>query len=113
MAILLNILISGIAVAIASYITPGSHIDGYITAIIVAVVLALVNSSIGFFLKVITLPINILTLWLMSLVINILMVLLVAKIIPWFTVDGFFSALVFAVVLALINMVIGWNTIRK
>ncbi|NUJ98084.1 phage holin family protein [Candidatus Gracilibacteria bacterium] len=113
MIMILNILISGIAIAIASYITPGAHIDGYITAIIVAVVLALVNSSIGFCLKLITFPINVLTLGLMSLIINILMVLLVAKIIPGFTIDSFFSAFIFAVILALINMVIVGNIVKK
>jgi uncharacterized membrane protein YvlD (DUF360 family) len=46
MRILLNILISGIAVAIAAYLTPGAQVDGYMTAVIVAVVLAIVNSTI-------------------------------------------------------------------
>ena len=40
MPIILNLLLSGLAVAIASYLTPGAHVDGYLTAIIVAVVLA-------------------------------------------------------------------------
>ena len=112
MAIILNLLISGLAVAIASYLTPWAHVDGYVTAIIVAVVLAIVNSTIGPILKFVTLPLNILTLGLISLVINILMVLLVAKIVPGFTLDGFFSALIFAVILALVNMVLG-NGIDK
>lgn len=106
MRILLNILISGIAVAIAAYLTPGAQVDGYMTAVIVAVVLAIVNSTIGPFLKVLTLPLNILTLGLVSLIINILMVLLVARLVPGFEISGFWIALVFAVVLALVNMVL-------
>jgi putative membrane protein len=104
---LLNILVSALAVAIAAYITPGASVDGYITAIIVAVVLAIVNSTIGVFLKVLTFPINILTLGLVSIVINVLMVLLVTKIVPGFHLDGFWIALVFAVILSLVNMVLG------
>lgn len=113
MAIILNILISGLAVALASYLTPGASVDGYMTAIIVAVVLAVVNSTIGPILKLLTFPLNILTLGLMSLVINVLMVLLVAKIIPGFTLDGFWSAFVFAIILALVNMILGGVLVEK
>ncbi|NRH20651.1 phage holin family protein [Candidatus Gracilibacteria bacterium] len=113
MNILLNLLISALAVVIAAYITPGVVVDGYLTAIIVAFVLAIVNSTIGPFLKVLTLPLNILTLGLFSLIINVLMVLLVAKIVPGFGVNGFFTAMIFAIVLALISMVFGGNLLMK
>ena len=111
MNILINLLISALAVAIAAYITPGASVDGYLTAIVVAVVLAIVNSTIGPLLKILTLPLNILTLGLVSLIINVLMVLLVAKIVPGFGLDGFWTALVFAVILALVNMVLGGGLI--
>ncbi len=106
MPIILNLLLSGLAVAIASYLTPGAHVDGYLTAIIVAVVLAIVNTIIVPILQLLTLPLNILTLGLFSLIINVLMVLLVARLVPGFVIDGFWVALVFAVVLALVNMVL-------
>ena len=107
MIILINLLLSGIAVGIASYLIPGVTVDGYMTAIIVAVVLAIVNSTIGPLLKLLTLPLNILTLGLMSLVINVLMVMLVANIVPGFQIGGFWTAAIFAVVLALVSMVLG------
>ncbi len=110
---LLNILISALAVAIAAYITPGASVDGYLTAIIVAVVLAVVNGTIGVVLKILTFPINIVTLGLISVVINVLMVLLVANIVPGFQVDGFWTALIFAVILALVGMVLGGGIISK
>jgi putative membrane protein len=106
MAILINILLSALAVAITAYLIPGVTIDGYMTAIVVAVVLAIVNSTIGPLLKIITLPLNILTLGMISLIINVLMVLLVARLVPGFSISGFWIALVFAVVLALVNMVL-------
>lgn len=110
---LITILVSALAVAIAAYITPGASVDGYLTAIIVAVILAIVNGTIGIFLKIITFPINILTLGLVSIIINVLMVLLVAKIVPGFRVDGFWVALIFAVILALVNMVLGGGSMRQ
>lgn len=106
MAILINILLSALAVAITAYLIPSVTIDGYMTAIVVAVVLAIVNSTIGPLLKIITLPLNILTLGMISLIINVLMVLLVARLVPGFSISGFWIALVFAVVLALVNMVL-------
>jgi putative membrane protein len=106
MPILINLLLSALAVGITAYLIPGVTVDGYLTAIIVAVVLALVNSTIGPFLKVLTLPLNILTLGAVSIVINVLMVLLVARLVPGFTITGFWIALIFAVVLALVNMVL-------
>lgn len=113
MNILLNILVSALAVAVAAYVTPGASVDGYLTAIIVAVVLAIINSTIGIFLKILTFPINILTLGLVSVIINVLMVLLVAKIVPGFHLDGFWTALIFAIILALVNMVLGGGGITR
>lgn len=62
MTVLLNLILSGIAVAIAAYLTPGVVIDGYFTAVIVAVVLAIVNVTITPVLQILTLPLNIITL---------------------------------------------------
>lgn len=62
MTLLVNLLLSAIAVAIASYLIPGATVDGYVTALIVAVVMAIVNSTVAPVLKILTLPLNILTL---------------------------------------------------
>jgi putative membrane protein len=93
MNLFLNLLLSGVAVAITSYLIPGSQVDGYLTAFIVAVVLAIVNTTVVPMLQVLTLPLNILTLGLFSLVINVLMVLLVAELVPGFEISGFWVAL--------------------
>jgi len=106
MAMILNLLISAIAIALAAYLIPGATVDSYMTAFIVAVVLAIVNMTIVPILLFLTLPLNILTLGLISLVINVLMVLLVAPIVPGFEISGFWIALIFAAVLSLINMVL-------
>lgn len=104
MTLLVNLLLSGVAVAVASYLIPGATVDSYLTAFIVAVVLAIVNTTIVPILNILTLPLNILTLGLVSLIINVLMVLLIARLVPGFGVSGFWVALIFAIVLALVNM---------
>ncbi len=107
MRFLLEILLTGLAVVLASYFVPGVHVNGYFTAIIVGVLLALANATIGFILRLLTFPINILSLGLMSFVITVLMVLLVDKFVVGFSTAGFISAMIFALVLSLIKMVFG------
>lgn len=106
MQILINLILSGIAVFVSSYILPGIKVDGFITALVVAIILAAVNFFIKPLVLLLTLPINILTLGLFSLVINALMVVLVAAIVPGFHVDGILWALVFSIVLSLISSAI-------
>ncbi|HEX6977090.1 MAG TPA: phage holin family protein [Patescibacteria group bacterium] len=104
--ILINLILSGVAVFISAYILPGIKVDGFVTALIVAVLLAVVNTFIKPLVSLLTLPINILSLGLFSLVINALMIMLVAAIVPGFKVDGILWALVFGIVLSLISSVI-------
>jgi putative membrane protein len=103
MNFLISLLLSAVAVFAAGYIVPGVQIDGFVTALIVAIVLGLVNATIGFFLKMLTAPLNWLTLGLVSLVINVLMVLLVDNFINGFSTNGFWAAAIFALVLAIIQ----------
>ncbi len=106
MQILINLILSGLAVFISAYVLPGVKVDGFITALVVAILLALVNTLIRPFVLLLTLPINILTLGLFSLVINALMVVLVAAIVPGFRVNGLLWAFIFSVVLSLVSSVI-------
>lgn len=102
-----RILLSALAVFVAAYLVPNVQIDSYRTAIVVAIVLALVNGVIWRVLKIITLPLNILTLWITSLIISVLMIMLVDNFVDWFATGGFISSAIFGLVLALINMVLG------
>lgn len=106
MQVLLNILLSGLAVFVSGRIIPGVMIDGFGTSVIVAIILAVVNAFIKPILFVLTLPINILTLGLFSLVINALMVLLVNAIVPGFEVNGLLAALLFSIVLSIVSTVL-------
>jgi putative membrane protein len=77
-----------------------------VPALIAALVIGLLNATLGLVLKILTFPITILTLGLFLLVINALMILLASHIVPGFHVVGWIPALVGAVVLALLGMVI-------
>ncbi len=107
MRFIIEILLTGFAVFIAAQIIPGVHVNGYFTAVLTGVLLAVVNATIGFLLRILTFPINILTLGLVSFVITVCMVLLVSRMLTGFKVDGFFTAAIFAFVLAILKMIFG------
>ena len=107
MRFIISLILSAFAVFAAGYIVPGVQIDSLTTALIVALVLGLVNATIGFLLKLVTAPLNWLTLGLVSLIINVLMVLLVDNFIAGFSTNGFWTAAIFALVLAIIQSFLG------
>ncbi len=97
-------LVATLAILIAAHIVPGVTIT-LLGALIAAIVLGALNLFIRPILLVLTLPINILTLGLFSLVVNAILVLLASYLVPGFAIAGFWTALLFAVVLAVINWV--------
>lgn len=103
MKFLTSLVLSAVAVFAAGYIVPGVQIDGFMTSLVVAIVLGLVNATIGFLLKLITAPLNWITLGLVSLIINVLMVMLVDNFVSGFSTNGFWAAAIFALVLAIIQ----------
>lgn len=107
MKLIIEILLMGVAVAVAAFLIPGVTVDGFWSAIIAGVLIALVNATIGTILRLFTFPVNILTLGLMSFIITVLMVLLVDSLMAGFNTSGFFSAMFFAIVLAIIKMIFG------
>jgi len=103
MSFLLQWLVSGVAIIITAYLLPGVALEGFLAALVTALVLGLVNAIIRPILILLTLPLNILTLGLFTLVINALLIMLAASIVPGFAVQGFWWALLFGVVLAIVN----------
>lgn len=103
MGLVINWLASAIVILIAAYILPGVHVENFWTALVVAVVLGILNMLVKPLLVVLTLPITVVTLGLFLLVINALLILLASQIVPGFTVDGFWWAVLFSIVLSLIN----------
>jgi putative membrane protein len=104
---ILRFLLSGLAVVVAGYLLPGVHVESFLYALLVAIVLSVVNVLVKPLLVIFTIPITILTLGLFLLVINALMIMLVDALIPGFKVDGFWWALAFSLILSLINGLFG------
>jgi len=101
MDILIRWLIAALAILTIAYVLPGVTVNGFFVAMVVAVVLGIVNSFIRPILLLLTLPINILTLGLLTFVINALMIMLAASIVPGFQVRSFWWALAFSLLLSL------------
>ena len=109
MRFLINIFLTAIIVIITTYLLPGVHIKDFLTAIIVAFILALLNGIIKPILVLLTIPITILTFGLFLLVINSLMILLADNLVSGFYVEGFWWALMFSLVMTFISYVLGVN----
>jgi putative membrane protein len=106
MALLIQWLLYAVALLIVSKIVPGFHVTGLGPALIASLVIGFLNATVGLVLKIITFPISVITFGLFLLVINGLMIILAAKLVPGFIVQGFGPAFWGAVVLALLGMVI-------
>ncbi|NVJ86124.1 MAG: phage holin family protein [Algoriphagus sp.] len=106
-SILIKIILGGIAVLIAEFFLSGVHIDGWLTGFLLAAVLILINMTIKPLMIIFTLPLTLLTLGLFLLVINALTIMIADYFIPGFVVDSFWWALLFAVVLSIINSLFG------
>ncbi len=101
MNFILRILLTALAVVILAKFLPGVEVEGYLTAIIVAIVLAILNLLVKPILVIFTLPVTILTLGLFLLVINAIIILLADAFVTGFGVSGFFIALLFSLLLSL------------
>jgi putative membrane protein len=108
MRMLLHWVISALAVWITSRLVPGFYVDGAAAALIAAVVIGLVNATIGLVLKIITFPITILTLGVFWIIINAVMLELASAVVPGFHIRSFGAAFWGAIVLALVNMLLKW-----
>ncbi|HVZ58614.1 MAG TPA: phage holin family protein [Patescibacteria group bacterium] len=103
MRVVTYLLINGFAVFIAAQVLSGVHVPNFLTAIIVAVVLGIVNTLLKPLLLILTFPITLVSFGLFAFVINAFLVLLVSHFVPGFTVDGFWWALIFSLVISVIS----------
>ncbi len=110
MKLLINLLASTLAVYISAYIVPGIHLD-FVTAGVTAIVLGALNMFVKPIIVFLTLPINILTIGLFTLVINTALVVVASYIVPGFVISSFLSAFLFSVVLSVVNSFM--NVLKK
>jgi len=105
--IIIKWLVLTASILIAAYIIPGVVIAGFWSALWVALLLGVINISLKPILIILTLPVNILTLGLFTFVINGLMILLATSVIKGFSVSSFWTAILFSIVLSIINYLLG------
>lgn len=103
MAIILNLMISTVAVLVATYLLPDVKVESLAVAFVVAIVLGVLNTFVKPVLKVLTLPITVLTLGLFLLVLNTVLVMLVDYVVPGFEIGTVLSAFLFSVIVSFVG----------
>jgi putative membrane protein len=104
--LLVHWFLSAIALLIVANVVPGFHVRGLGSALVAAAVIGLVNCTLGLILKIISLPLIILTFGLFLFVVNALMLEFASALVPGFVVNGFVPAFWGAIVLSLIHLVV-------
>jgi len=110
--LLVSWLLSAVALIIVAHIAPGFYVADFSSALVAALVIGLINATLGLALKIVTAPLILLTLGGFLLVVNALMLLLAASLVNGFVVRGFGAALIGGIVLAIVNLALRW-LIRK
>ena len=114
MKFILNILVSAVAVLFTAWLLPGVHVTDFVSALLVAVVLAFLNTVVKPILTILTIPITFFTFGFFLLVINAGMILLASRLIPEFQVSSFWWALLFSFILSIttgiLNAFVGNNS---
>ena len=104
---IIEILLIGVAVSVAAYFIPRVEVSGFGTAVLAGILIALANATIGSVLRLLTFPINFMTLGLVSFLITVLMVLLVDHYLQGFNISGFIATVKFAIALAILKAILG------
>jgi putative membrane protein len=108
MRLLLHWIVSALSLLLVAYIVPGIHVDGFGAALIAAALIGIINATLGLFLKVISLPIIVITFGLFWFVINALVLELASGLLSGFHVANFGAAFVGAIVLSLVSWILQW-----
>jgi putative membrane protein len=106
MNFLVRIIVTAMVAFALSYVLRGIHIDGFMTALVLAAVLAILNALLRPILIILTFPITILTFGLFLFVINACIILLAGKFVDGFRVDGFGWAVLFSLLLSLLTSIL-------
>ena len=106
MRFLVRLVLNGLAIIIAAWLLPGIHISSSLSALLAGVILGFVNAIVRPVLFFLTLPLTLLTLGLFIFVLNAICFALTAWLVPGFSVDGFFSALVGALLVSIVSWIL-------
>lgn len=94
------------AIIVSAYLLPGVAVLSFFAAFVTALVLGIINAFIKPILVILTLPLNVLTLGLFTFIINALLIMLTGIIVPGFEVANFWWALLFGLILSLVNFIL-------
>ncbi len=106
MKTLVKLLLTALAVIILGYLLPGISVTSFITALVVAVVIALLRLIVKPILVILTLPITIITFGIFLLFINAIIIMLAGYFVSGFVVDGIWWALIFSLLLSLFQSIL-------
>jgi putative membrane protein len=106
MGFLLKLLVSSLAVFFGAYILHGVYLDGFPTAILVAILMGFLNAFLKPILVILTIPITLITFGLFLLVINAVIIMLADYALSGFTVDTFFTAVLFSIIVSVITWIL-------
>lgn len=107
MDILINWMLRALVILATAYLIPGFRVDGFMGALVLVLILGLLNMLIKPILVLLTLPINILTLGLFTVVINAIILQLALKIVPGVSSSSFGTTLVASLVMGILSMAVG------
>jgi len=110
---LLHWIVNALVLLLVSHFVSGFNISGLGSALFAVVIIGIVNATLGLFLKVMTFPLSFLTLGLFVFVIDAIVLWCSSKLVPGFSVTGFKPALIAALILAVIQMLLGYFTSDK
>jgi len=99
-------IVSSLAIILVAYLFPGVSVT-LLGALVLAIVLGLINVFIKPIVSILTLPLTIVTLGIFSLIVNAVFILIAAKVVPGFSVSGFWTAFFFSIILSLVNALFG------
>ena len=100
-----KLFVNGFAVMITAFLLPGVHVENYLSALSVAIVLSLLNTFIKPLLIILTIPVTIMTFGLFLIIINVLIISLADDLIDGFSIDGFWWTVLFSFLLSVINSI--------
>ena len=101
---ILHMLLNAAVFLVLSHVLPGFFVSGWGAAILASLVLGLVNATFGLVLKILTFPLILLTFGLFLFVVNAIVILLVAALVPGVSINGFWPALIAAIVISALNL---------
>lgn len=104
--LLIHWILSALGLLLVAHLVPGFSVKGFGTALVAALLIGLINATLGLIVKILTLPLTILTFGIFWFVINALMLEIVSAFVKDFEIQGFWPAFAGSLVLSLLNLTI-------